>query len=171
MKFKRVVSFLAFLLLISALFSGCGANNTAISLNLKKGDIYKAELTISQKITETVMGQNVDIEMNYGYKFDYAVQDADKNGVYTIKVTFRNIKLKQVSQSGTVEYDSSAANASDKGSAYFKALLGQSYTMKIDKLGNVKSIEGINGIINNALKKSGADEKLQSSKKFISANA
>lgn len=163
MKFKRVISYLAFLFLISALFSGCGINDTTISLNLKKGEVYKAELTASQKITETVMGQNVDIEVNYGYKFDYAVQNADKNGIYTIKVTFRNIKLKQVSQYGTIEFDSSAVNASDKGSAFLKALLEQSFTMKIDKFGTVKSIEGIDDIINNSLNKSGADEKLQSS--------
>lgn len=68
-----------------------------LSLNLKKGDIYKVELTYNQTITATFMGKKMEVGQDAVYNYEYNIQDIDGLGVYTIKVTYKNMKVKTTS--------------------------------------------------------------------------
>lgn len=167
MKLKRTISLICSAVLIMAAFSGCGADTSMLALNLKKGDIYKAELTYNQTITETFMGKKIQVGQDAVYNYEYNIQDVDGFGVYTIKVTYKNMKVKTTSNGITNEYDSAKIKSSDPSSRCIGALTGQSFIMKIDRYGNVKSIEGVDKIIDKVINGCNLDEKTKASVKQL----
>lgn len=166
-KLKRTISLICIAVLIMAIFSGCGTDTSMLALNLKKGDIYKAELTYNQTITETIMGKKMEVGKDAIYNYEYNIQDVDSHGVYTIKVTYKNMNVKTTSNGVTNEYDSAKINSSDPSSRCIGAVTGQSFIMKIDRYGNVKSIEGVDKIIDKVMNGCNLDEKTKASVKEL----
>lgn len=113
------------------------------------------------------MGQKIEIGQDAAYNYEYNIQDVDSHGVYTIKVTFKNMKVKTTSNGATNEYDSAKVNSSDPSSRCIGAITGQSFIMKMDRYGNVKSIEGVDKIIDKVMNGFNLDEKTKASVKQL----
>jgi hypothetical protein len=76
------------------------------------------------------------------------------DGVATVKVTFDSVVFKQVSNLGTVEYDS----ANPPGTIHpmakgFAALAGNTFTMKVTPAGKITEISGLDTMVDSILKK------------------
>jgi len=148
---KRGLSFLCIVVLTMSILSGC-QNTLNIKFNMKKGDKYKVVVTSAQKITEDINGQKMNIDQTSKTSYLYNVTDVASDGTTTINIKFDGISIKMANENQTYEFDSSKANDEKdaQGTAY-KALVGQSFIIKISKDGKVQEIAGVDKIFSNII--------------------
>ncbi|MDV3426271.1 MAG: DUF6263 family protein [Bacillota bacterium] len=150
---KRGLSFLCIIVLIISILSGC-QNTLDIKFNVKKGDKYKVVVTSAQKISEEISDQKMNIDQTLKTSYLYNVTDVDSNGTATVDIKYDAVSVKTAAGNQTYEFDSSKPNdkADVQGSAY-KALVGQSFTVKISQDGSIKEIKGIDKLFTNIIDK------------------
>lgn len=127
-----------------------GDGSVKLALNLKKGDKFDITNSTVQNIEQTIMGQNQKSEVESGMTYKYEVTDVDKNGTASIKVTYKWIKIRQKAGFTTSEYDSKTAGKDDPVPPFatvYAALVGKSFTMKMDKKGEVTDVKGMDKVI------------------------
>ncbi|WP_395093617.1 DUF6263 family protein [Vaginella massiliensis] len=129
--------------------------------NLTKGNTYPINLTVITTRNVSDGKQSIKMTNESKKKIDYTVQDF-KDGIYTLKVTFRQYAEKLTDPAGkTLSFDTNAAKPSNPMIAMswqvYKSIIGKSYTLKINEQGKVTSIDGLAHIrtgIENSLKSS-----------------
>lgn len=136
------------------LISGCMETKTDLSLKLKKGDSYKINRVIEEKIVEN--SGEAKVEVNYKYNSSYSsyVTDVDKNDNATMQITFDSLSVKTMGNNGqTLEYDSGDPNF-DKSelNKIYEILPGKSFSVKISPDGRLKDIIGIDELMETVLK-------------------
>lgn len=87
----------------------------------------------------------------------YDVLDVGQNGGFTIKVTYKAVKMVQDGPGGRIDYDSSNPPAVlPTGAGGLAGLLGQSIILKMDSQGKVVEIQGVDALMANLGEKTGA---------------
>lgn len=104
--------------------------------------------------------QSVKMTNESKKKIEYTVQDF-KDGIYTLKVTFKQYSEKLTDPAGqTLAFDTNGAKPSNPMTAMswqvYKSIIGKSYTLKVNEQGKVKNIEGLTAI------RSGIESSLKS---------
>lgn len=157
---KTIISLLLCMCMTFMLvLSGCN-NKDKLMLNFKQGDSFNVEENTNLKTIMTVSNQNIETDQNEKVTYNYKIVDVDKNNIYTIKSTIKTMYFKQASTQGNIEYDSSKnASNSDALSKMMNSVIGKSYILKITSNGEVKEINGVDEIINDALSNTGLNEK------------
>ncbi len=129
------------LLLFTLFFIATLAQARQISgYDLKKGDTFTITSDFDQDITQSIMGQQMEIKQLISTSEKLEVLDV-KDGIFTLSST--NIFTKQTISSpmGSQTMDS---NGNTQFDAPFKVLKGKTYQFTMNKYGEVLEIMGIN---------------------------
>jgi len=151
-KFKTIVFVTSLMVALSTVLAK-GAEKMQYKLKFEKGQKYYTKTITEQKISQTVMGQEQNMEQTIGMGIDFDVNDVDANGNAWIDYTYSWAMSRQKGPMGEIVYDSS-----DKDSPVppqvlgFAALLGQGFSLQITHDGQVKQIKGLDKMSRNIQK-------------------
>jgi pentatricopeptide repeat protein len=133
--------------LVSVSCAGSG-EKIDLKLSLEQGKTYKLRTINDVKMTQTFQGREMEMSQKMTFDFTFEVQAVDDGGDATVEVTYHSIAVEMEGPMGKVEYDSTNPTETEtpmvKG---FAALAGQSYTMVISTMGEVKKVEGMKEIM------------------------
>lgn len=154
---KKIISTsLAIIILLSTSFTIDYGKKIELKLNLKKGDKFYVLMDTEQDITQSMMGQEIEMDQAIKMGYDYDVVDILDNGDYKIQVTYRKIVYKQESQYASVNYDSDDENAElTPQTQGFAALKDQSFNFTCDNKGNVKDVGGVDELMSDMVESMG----------------
>ena len=122
----------------------CANAPAAVRLELKldKGKTYYERSVSEQQVTQEVMGQQQTVHLSVGIGQKLDVLDVDGRGNVQIRYTYIWTSFKQAGPM-PVDYDSSQQTTSPSGAEGFAALLGQSYTVRLNPKGEVLDMNGV----------------------------
>jgi len=113
-------------------------------LKLQKGQKYYIKMTNEQKISQTIMGQEQNMDTTMGMGIDFDVNDVNDNGDAWIDYTYKWVQFRQKTPMGESEYDSSKKDSKVTLEAQnYAALLGEGFTLLITPNGDVKDVKGL----------------------------
>ncbi len=123
-------------------------------MRFKAGEKYYLRIITEQKISQTIRGQEQNIEQTIGLGYDFDVDNVEPNGNVWVSYTYRWAKFIQKRAGGKVVYDSSKKGLPVPPIAQgFAALLEESFSLKITPQGRVEEVKGIQAVRNNVGKK------------------
>jgi len=116
-----------------------------LRLRLKPGQKYNMQITEEKKVSQTMMGQQRNINHNKTTGLEYEVKKVDIDGITLLEITYRNLKEKTDSTTGQFEYDSTnpCTEAGNPLAPMYAALMGQSFTIKVSPKGQIIKITGL----------------------------
>jgi len=119
-----------------------------LRLNLAEGQSYQQRMHMSQTIDQEMNGVKMTMTQDLTMDYDYAVTKVGAGGVATIECTYTRIASKATAPGGEMSYDS--ATAESPVAPQFRplaAMVGKTFTMRIDPMGMVRSMEGMSEIL------------------------
>ena len=124
------------------------AEKIDLRLNLKKGQKFGMKLTVGQKISQTVDGQEQKINQNVIFGTISEVLAVD-SGIIALKATYSHIQTKMDGPMGLIEYDSTKPpvdpNTLDPQgkmmTAMWSAMAGQSFIMDLTPTGEIIGVK------------------------------
>lgn len=157
MSVKRSVIIILSLSICFFFLSYCGGGGKGpkvqFQLNLEKGKTYHWQITTDQTITQTPMGRQMEMKQKIRMAMDFTVNEEDAAG-YDITITYTGIGYHQKSAMAEVDYDSDdpprVVPALAKG---FAGLLGESFDIKLDKMGNILKVKNVDLLLDRMAKK------------------
>lgn len=156
MKMKRnLFGILVVVLAVSIVALGNSATDRVqLRLHLQEGKSYNIQMTIDQKISQTIQGQRQDMTQTMGMGYSFDVVEVDENGMVSVKFTYHSVRLKQAGAMGTIEYDSSSPpDVVPPPARAFAALMGEGFSVKFSPEGHVKDVWGVDTMITNMMEK------------------
>lgn len=136
---------------------------TNVFLNLNKGDKFDLLVSSEEKLTQELGEMKQTIKQLNSINYDCEVLDAINNS-FTIKVKYdRIIKEIDAGQAGKESFDSKKTKTGKDTPPQLKVLnnmVGQSYTVTLDRLGKVSSVKGTEKIIKASLANITEDAKI-----------
>lgn len=154
---RRVVGAVLVILSLLALLSSCApmASVEKISLryNLQKGQTYPLRVNMEQKISQTLMGQEIAVNQTLGLDVRYDIQEVDAQGNMTARVTIEGLRYRMESPMGNIEYDSRKGAAADPTAQVFGALVGAGFTLKMSPTGEVQEVSGVEEMVEGILER------------------
>ncbi len=153
---------LSILIVLLFSFSVVQAQKYDLKLRLEDGKSYQLQQTSEQKINISVMGMSQDINQTMVFGYTYLVEKIE-NGIHTIKVTYDFIESARDGAQGSFSYNSKEDTEPENPEAqYMAALIGESFHMKMDQMGNVLEVSGTDALLEKGLSKmEGLDEATQ----------
>lgn len=123
-------------------------------MRFKEGEKYYMRFVAEQKISQTILGQEQNMDQTIGLGLDLDVKNVEPNGNVWLSYTYRWAKLIQTGAGGKVVYDSSQKGLPAPPMAQgFAALLEEKFSLKTTPQGRIEEIEGLQAIRNNVGKK------------------
>jgi len=132
-----------------------------LKLELKKGQKFGLKMVTDQKMSQTAMGQQQKMNQMIAIGMFFEVLAVDDNQNMSIKTTYQNIHTRMEGPMGVMEYDSTKPpqpGADNPMSAMYKAMLGQSFVMKLSPKGQILEIKGIDEMIAKMIDKMAPNE-------------
>ncbi len=130
-----------------------GAEKITFGLHLKTGQIFNIQITTESNLTQTIMGQEMNVASTSGMGYSYEVQQVAEDGTATCKVTYSTVQVKMSMAGSSFEYDSTKPPASLSPFVRpYVALVGQSFTMRVSPAGRVSEVLGLAAIYEKMLK-------------------
>lgn len=147
--------------------AGC-SKKKQYSLKLKKGQKHYVHTTTDQKITQTIMGQEQQMEQSVGMGADFDVNDVDSSGNAWVRYTYRWLKLNTKTPMGETAYDSSKEDMAVPPMAQgFAALLGEGFSLKVTPEGKVEEIKDLDKMRDGVRKKLSGDPSQEATMKTL----
>lgn len=127
-------------------------NKVQLRLNLQKGDTFKLEALTTQDIRQNIVGQQQDIKQSIGLGYTFEVAESNGN-LHTLDVSYHHISFSQEGPLGIIQYDSEESNGEiDPQALGYAALSNQRFQVKINSLGNVEDVIGVDQMVDNMSK-------------------
>jgi hypothetical protein len=171
---KSLLTGLVFVLSAGVLVSdGYAAKKLDLKLKLKKGQKFAMRTVTDQKILQTVMGQEQKMNQMTAIGMSFEVLAVDTDGAISIKTIYQTIQARIESLMGVMEYDSTKpeeTGANNPMLAIYKAMLGQSFVMKMSPKGGIIAIEGIDEMMEKMIDKMATDENMKQQMKEMMKN-
>jgi len=146
--------FAGILALVIAVSGAKAAQKTQYRMKFEKGKKYYLLMVTDQKFSQSIMGQEQNIEQLIGLDADFDVNDVDANGNAWVRYTYRAVQYHQKGPMGQVEYDSSKKDLPVHPQAQgFAALLGEGFSLKMTPKGQVEAVKGLEQMRNNVSQK------------------
>lgn len=160
---KSVLMSLVIVLALGAIVSDVYSADEKLDLklNLKKGRKFGLKMVTDQKMSQTMMGQQQKMNQMTAMGMSFEVLAVDDNGNMSIKTTYQTIHTRMEGPMGVMEYDSTKPpqpGAENPMSAMYKAMLGQSFVMKLSPKGEILEIKGIDEMIAKMIEKMAPNE-------------
>lgn len=125
-----------------------------IKQNLPIGKKYDFSLVSDQIITQKIGTQNIKLTQNIGTDYTFDIRNGDDQEK-DIKVIYNRIYMKSVGMGNTMVMDSNDPDTSKLNS--FRGLKGAEFSMVMTPNGSIKSIVGIDRMLNNLVAKMNVD--------------
>ncbi|WP_316802641.1 DUF6263 family protein [Pedobacter nototheniae] len=125
-----------------------------IKQNYPVGKKYDYNITSDQIIKEKVSGQEINLTQNIGTDYTFDITDG-KAGDKNVKVIYNRITMKSVAMGNTMVMDSDQGNE-DKQNP-FSGLKGATFNMVFGSDGAIKSVTGINEMLDGMVVKMTSD--------------
>jgi hypothetical protein len=172
---KSVMMVLVIVLALGAIVSDVYSAEAKfdLKLKLKKGQKFGLKMVTDQKMSQTMMGQQQKMNQMTAMGMSFEVLDVDDNGNISIKTTHLNIHARIEGPMGVMEYDSTKPQepgANNPMSAMYKAMLGQSFVMKLSPKGEILEIKGMDEMIAKMIDKMATDEAMKQQMKEMMKN-
>ncbi len=140
---RKIVGTLLVILLLASCAPMAPAEKVLLRYNLREGQTYPLRMNMEQKISQTLMGQEIAVNQTLGLDVRYDVRDVDAQGNMTGQVTIEALRYRMESPMGNIEYDSQKPTSADPTAQAFGALVGANFTMKISPTGETLGVSGI----------------------------
>ncbi|CQR71028.1 hypothetical protein SOV_45390 [Sporomusa ovata DSM 2662] len=149
MNLKKLVAALCAVIILLVV-SGC--NSTLdLSLNVAKGDKYNTHTLCNQDMIFSVNNKTSKVHQIVDMNLSMDVKDVDKDKNVTIDYKYDSIKISTECAGQRMEYDSKQNNERNPLSQIYGGIIGKSFTVKLDKKGQVLELIGIDDIINSMI--------------------
>lgn len=146
MKLKRILTTLLIAIIAFSL-SACNAG-LALYINANAGDNYRYRIETDQTMDMKLNGQKSTTNQNMVYEFIVAVNDVDSEGNLSVDYKYDAIKFDMESNGTTQSFDSKNASSEDTMSAIYNGFIGNGFTAKMTKYGEVTEISGVDNLLN-----------------------
>lgn len=118
-----------------------------IKFQLEEGKTYQLKQNTDQTVVISVMGMKQEVKQQNSFEYAYMVEKVE-DGMQTIKVTYEAIASSRETAQGNTSYDSRKDTApEDVEGKYMAALIGESFTMKMNQLGEVVEVIGTDELL------------------------
>ena len=130
------------------------AGKVLYRLKLTKGAKYFFKTVTEQQITQTMTGQEQNMEQTIGMGMDFDVNDVNDRGDVWVRYTYRWMKFRQKSPMGEIVYDSSQKDVNVPPQVQgFAALLNEGFAVKLTPQGKAVQVKGLDKMRNNISQK------------------
>jgi len=126
------------------------AEKVDLKLRLKAGDSHEMKLAQTQNITQSFNGQEVKMTQVMEMLFGLDCKNVDKNGIMSIEITYKAVKMTADGMGQKVEFDSANPKPVDANNprekmmtAIFSAMVGCKFGMQISPTGETIGISGL----------------------------
>ena len=124
------------------------------------GKVYHFDMTMEQKITQELEGEEMEIEQTMGFGFRIEATEIDEDGNMWIDSKYEWVQVKQSSDFAEIEFDSrEPSNGDDPLAVIYSALLGNGYSMQVSPAGDILEITGFESLISEMMNKSGIEDE------------
>ena len=131
-----------------------GEEKVQYSLKLEKGNKYYIQMITEQQISQTVMGQEQNVERTMGMGMNFDVNDVNESGSALVRYTYTWVKLGLKGPMGEAVYDSSQKDSPVPPMAQgFAGLVGEGFSVKLTRQGKVEQVRDLDKMRDNILKK------------------
>jgi hypothetical protein len=136
----------ALTLALFALAASPAAAQTTLRYQFKEGETLNYAMDQKMKMTTSVMGKNIDMNMDQTANMTWKIDSVDSEGNAKITITFGRMKMSMDSPMGKVEVDSQDADGPDDplGKVLFgvvKAMAGMTVSGKINPRGEISDVQ------------------------------
>ncbi|MEO7313195.1 MAG: DUF6263 family protein [Chitinophagaceae bacterium] len=138
---KKILSGLIIAAGLATGFMGCNTA-TELKFNPPAGSKYRLVMTTDQDIDQEMMGQKMQVKSISEYAFLYEINKADGDNK-ELKMTFEKMKSTQRANGKEMIMDSDVIDTANPASKIMGAVKGSSFDMTINGKGEVKSIKGM----------------------------
>lgn len=150
---KRAREGLAVLLAFSAVFA-FASDKILLRFQLQEGKTYRMQMTLDQKVTQTILGQKQDMVQLIRMGLSFQAGKTGDDALIPVKVVYDSAYYKSDGPFGNVEYDSANPPSEVHPMAMgFAGIVGKSFSMKMTPDGQVKEVTGVDDMISQVLKK------------------
>ncbi len=154
-------------LLCSLASFGVWAQKTySLKQNYPTGNKYDFSFVSDQMINQKISGQSINLTQTIGTDYTFDITEGH-NGDKDIKVTYNRLFMKSTAMGNTMNLDSDEADSTKKNP--FAGLKGASFYMTVASNGGVKTVAGIDKMLDNVAGKMTSDTtKLKAVKNAMS---
>ncbi|GAB3421463.1 DUF6263 family protein [Niabella aquatica] len=138
-----------------------GQKTYTLKFNPANGSKYEAVTSMKTKTFQNVMGQDMELNMDYDINMSYSIAAAGPNK--KLSMTYNRLKMSMDVMSQKVHMDSDDPDSSNAASQAFRALKGQTVGVVLAPDGKVLTIDGTEEI----MQKLGEDEMQKQTMKGI----
>jgi hypothetical protein len=160
MKKITIAKILFFFFSLAIVFNACKSEE-ALTLNFSPEVSKKYEITMLSK-QDMSMGAMGDMQNTIVMNYDLLIKEKDNDGNFIILTTFKKMGFDTKSPQGNISYDSDSKTESDDMASamigkIFGGMIGQSFSMTVNKNGEVTQLKGMEAIFQNIIKNMGLD--------------
>ncbi len=160
MKKLAVAKILFFFVSLAIVFNACKSEE-ALTLKFSPEVSKKYEVSMNYE-QDMSMGAMGDMQNTVVMNYDLLIKEKDSDGNFIILTTFKKMGFDTKSPQGNISYSSdSKTESNDMASAMigkiFGGMIGQSFSMTVNKNGEVTELKGMEAIFNNMIKNMGLD--------------
>lgn len=147
---------LLFVLIIALLTANnYAAEKLNLGFNLKLGQKHKKVISMKENISQSMMGQQMDIAHSKRIGLEFEIKDVDRKRVVSVKVTYRTLQEKTTSASGNFKYDSTDPNTHEGNplANTYTAMMGEGFIMKATGNGKIVELTGFDEMLSRMAEK------------------
>ncbi len=149
---------LVFLFTIALTFGTQLLAGSVYELNVKKGDKFTMTSTVTQKITQNVMGMEMVIDMDVDVILGLEVSELNKEDIL-FSQTYQSLKVGMSSPMQGLDVTMDSDGESNDLNKPLKSIIGKMVLVRVSKSGEVISVEGLEDLMKDlqTAQASGAD--------------
>ncbi len=134
------------LIVVSILLISCKSNSETLTFNLEAGKSYRQVTNNKSVVVQEMNGQQMKIEMAMQATVAYLVKAVNETS-YDIELQYESTTMTMTMPNGALTFSSEKeAEANDFVSPMLKAIKGKAFNIKMDKLGKVLEITGVDAL-------------------------
>ncbi|MGA2915402.1 MAG: DUF6263 family protein [Sedimentisphaerales bacterium] len=163
MKIKRIVSIFVYVLVISAVICFAADNKVDLKLRLAAGESHEMKMTQIQNITQTMMGQEQEVNQVQEMIMGWKTLSVDANGNMDIEITYKSMKTTMDGPMGRMEFDSANPKPVDPNrpdqqmmTNMISAIAGSKFQMKMTPTAKTLEIHGLKEMLARMKEKMGS---------------
>lgn len=134
--------------------SGFAQKTYVLRQNYPTGYRYDFSINSDQIINQKIGGRDVHLTQNIGTDYTFDITEGH-NGEKDVKVTYNRIFMKSVAMGTTMTYNSDEQDSTKKNP--FSGLKGASFFMTVTPYGGIKTVAGIDKMLDNMASKMTTD--------------
>lgn len=126
--------------------SGSGAA-VELKLNLRQGAVYRVRSETFNRMVQSMVGLEMEMSQRIVIYYTFTVLSAGRGGEFTLDVNHEAVSVELVGLRGDMRWDSNQGDKPKHPLARgLAALVGESYTLRLNSVGEVLAVEGLDRI-------------------------